>query len=216
MHDHYSPSPLTPPLRLLSPSDRDRDSHGATAPATPTSGPAERSLIIHAARAGDVRAFATLVDMYYARCLRFALHMLASRADAEEAVQDTFVRVYRALPTYREQDSFEPWLFRILGNRCRTAGAKERRHAEFIEYGDLPERAAAVRHDSEIAWREEIDLALRMLPEEQREAFLMRHVEEMSYEDMSLATGAGLSALKMRVKRACDALRLRLTEVDRA
>ena len=171
-------------------------------------------MVLHAARAGDVRAFATLVDMYYARCLRFALHMLSSRADAEEAVQDTFVRVYRALPTYREQDSFEPSLFRILGNRCRTAGARERRHSEVMEYGEVPERATAAKHDAEYGWREEIERALRSLPAEQREAFLMRHVEGMSYEDMCTATGAGLSALKMRVKRACDALRLRLSEVD--
>jgi RNA polymerase sigma-70 factor (ECF subfamily) len=200
---------MTPPLRLLSATDGVTDAAGAE-----SSGAEARSLIIHAARAGDVRAFATLVDMYYARCLRFALHMLSSRADAEEAVQDTFVRVYRALPSYREQDSFEPWLFRILGNRCRTAGAKERRHAEVMEYGDVPERATTATHDLEFGWREEIDRALRSLPAEQREAFLMRHVEGMSYEDMCTATGAGLSALKMRVKRACDALRLRLTEVD--
>ena len=202
---------MTPPLRLLSP-NQGAPSTGDSAGAEPDA----RSLVIHAARGGDVRAFATLVDMYYARCLRFALHMLSSRADAEEAVQDTFVRVHRALPTYREQDAFEPWLFRILGNRCRTAGAKERRHAELVEYGDVPERATAAHHDTEIAWREEIDRALRSLPDEQREAFLMRHVEGLSYEDMSTATGAGLSALKMRVKRACDALRLRLTEVDDA
>jgi RNA polymerase sigma-70 factor, ECF subfamily len=199
---------MTPPLRLLTP-------NAGTPPGEPGgSDAAARSLIIHAARSGDVRAFASLVDLYYARCLRFALHMLSSRADAEEAVQDTFVRVYRALPSYREQDSFEPWLFRILGNRCRTAGAKERRHAELVEYGEVPERATSARHDTEIAWREEIELALRELPDEQREAFLMRHVEGLSYEDMSAATGAGLSALKMRVKRACDALRLRLSEVD--
>jgi RNA polymerase sigma-70 factor (ECF subfamily) len=200
---------MNPPLRLLSATAR-APSHAAEGATAAES----RSLIIHAARAGDVRAFATLVDMYYARCLRFALHMLSSRADAEEAVQDTFVRVYRALPSYREQDSFEPWLFRILGNRCRTAGAKERRHAEVMEYGDVPERATTATHDLEFGWREEIDRALRSLPAEQREAFLMRHVEGMSYEDMCTATGAGLSALKMRVKRACDALRLRLTEVD--
>jgi RNA polymerase sigma-70 factor (ECF subfamily) len=196
---------LTPPLRLLTP----------TAGGTPGEASSEgRSLIIHAARAGDVRAFATLVDMYYARCLRFAMHMLSSRADAEEAVQDTFVRVYRALPTYREQDSFEPWLFRILGNRCRTAGARQRRHAEVVEYGEVPERAMMARQDTDVVWRDEIDRALRSLPADQREAFLMRHVEGMSYEAMGAATGAGLSALKMRVKRACDALRVRLTEVD--
>ena len=196
---------MTPPLRLV-PHDTPRQDEASFA--------GTRSLVIHAARAGDVRAFATLVDMYYARCLRFALHMLADRSDAEEAVQDTFVRLYRALPSYREQDSFEPWLFRILGNRCRTAGAKQRRHAEVMEYGEVPERATAAGHDREMAWREEIERALRSLPVEQREAFLMRHVEGMSYEDMAVATGAGLSALKMRVKRACDALRVQLTEVD--
>jgi RNA polymerase sigma-70 factor (ECF subfamily) len=174
-----------------------------------------RNVLVRAARSGDVRAFAALVDAYYARCLRFALHMLANRSDAEEAVQDTFVRVHRALPTYEEREAFEPWLFRILANRCRTAGARERRRAEFIEYGDVPERPAATGHDSAIAWREEIGIALSALPEEQREAFLMRHVEDLSYEDMSAATGAGVSALKMRVKRACDALRARLTEVVR-
>ena len=77
-----------------------------------------RSLLVHAAKGGDVRAFATLVDTYYARCLRFALHMLGNRDDAEEAVQDAFIRVYRALPGYEEREAFEPWLFRILANRC--------------------------------------------------------------------------------------------------
>ncbi len=194
-------------LRLLSAQDPAPDSsaEGST--------PATRSMLVHAARSGDVRAFAALVDAYYARCLRFALHMLSSRSDAEEAVQDTFVRVYRALPKYEEREAFEPWLFRILANRCRSAGARERRHAEVVEYGDVPERSASSGHDDAIAWREEIGLALAALPDEQREAFLMRHVEDLSYENMSIATGAGVSALKMRVKRACDALRARLTEV---
>lgn len=197
-------------LRLVT----SRDSAAAAAVVDPSAA-VSRSALVEAARRGDVRAFAELVDTYYARCLRFALHMLSSRDDAEEAVQDTFVRVYRALPTYEERESFEPWLFRILANRCRSAGARARRHAELVEYGDVPERPAASGHDTAIAWREEIKLALAALPGDQREAFLMRHVEDLSYEDMSIATGAGISALKMRVKRACDALRLRLAEVDR-
>jgi RNA polymerase sigma-70 factor (ECF subfamily) len=201
---------VIPPLRLLSSHDAD----AAPSPDEVSGAAAVRRQLVSEARSGDVRAFASLVDAYYARCLRFALHMLSSRSDAEEAVQDTFVRVYRALPNYRESESFEPWLFRILANRCRTAGAKARRHAELVEYGNVPERASGTGYDSQIAWREEIERALRALPTEQREAFLMRHVEGLSYEDMSVATGAGVSALKMRVKRASDALRLRLTEVD--
>jgi RNA polymerase sigma-70 factor (ECF subfamily) len=169
-------------------------------------------MLVAAARRGDVRAFAELVDTYYARCLRFAMHMLANRGDAEEAVQDTFVRVYRALPSYEERESFEPWLFRILANRCRSAGARERRRSEFVEFGEVPERANDRRHDESIAWREEIARALASLPPEQREAFLMRHVEDLTYDDMAIATGAGISALKMRVKRSCDALRRLLTE----
>jgi RNA polymerase sigma-70 factor (ECF subfamily) len=192
------------PLQLIKP---------AAPPDTPEPGSAaERSLLVAAAQRGDVRAFAELVDAYYARCLRFAMHMLANRGDAEEAVQDTFVRVYRALPGYEERESFEPWLFRILANRCRSAGARERRRAEFVEYGDVPDRPGAGGHDLAIAWRDEINQALSALPQEQREAFLMRHVEDLSYEDMSVVTGAGISALKMRVKRACDFLRARLTE----
>ena len=181
-------------------------------PASEPGSATERSLLVRAAQRGDVRAFAGLVDAYYARCLRFALHMLANRGDAEEAVQDTFVRVYGALPGYQERDAFEPWLFRILANRCRSAGARERRRSEVVEFGEVPDRPSERRHDDAIAWREEIVRALATLPPEQREAFLMRHVEDLSYEDMAIATGAGISALKMRVKRACDALRELLTE----
>ena len=194
------------PLRLVKESP-------SPAPSPQDEALAERTLLIREARDGDVRAFAALVDAYYARCLRFALHMLSGQADAEEAVQDTFVRVYRALPRYEERQAFEPWLFRILANRCRSAGARERRRAEVLEYGDVPDRGVRATHDESVAWREEIDIALGALPTEQREAFLMRHVEDLSYEDMSVATGAGVSALKMRVKRACDYLRTRLTEV---
>lgn len=174
--------------------------------------------LVREARAGDVRAFASLVDRYYARALRFAMHMLGDRLDAEEAVQDSFVRVHRAFGTYREQDAFDPWFFRILANRCRTSSARTRHHATVVEYGDVPDvvdHAASGQHDTAIAWREEIARALRALPVEQREAFLMRHVEALSYEEMATATGAGTSALKMRVKRACDALRHRLTEDHR-
>ena len=198
---------MTRPLRLVQ-----RDGPGDSS-ASDAGGPLRA--ILREARAGDVRAFAALVDRYYARALRFALHMLGDRAMAEEAVQDAFVRLYRALPRYREEDAFEPWLFRILGNRCRTAWSRERRHADLLQYGDVPDRpATGGDHDVALAWREEIERALVTLPVEQREAFLMRHVEALSYEDMSFATGASVSALKMRVKRACDALRIRLTEVD--
>jgi RNA polymerase sigma-70 factor (ECF subfamily) len=83
-----------------------------------------------------------------------------------------------------------------------------------IQYGDVPDRIGAVE-ETERDWTEEVYKVLDMLPSEQREAFLLRHVEDMAYEDIAAITGVGLSALRMRVKRACDALRARLTEVMR-
>lgn len=164
------------------------------------------------AKAGDRQAFAQLVDATYPRALRFALHMVGSREDAEEAVQDTFVRVYHNLKRFRDDARFEPWLFRILANRCRTLLAKRTRHNSIIQYGDLPDRVGAT-NDEERDWTEEVYKLLETLPPEQKEAFLLRHVEDMAYEDIAAVTGVGLSALRMRVKRACDTLRTRLTEM---
>lgn len=164
------------------------------------------------AKAGDRQAFALLVDALYPRSLRFATHMVGNREDAEEAVQDTFVRVYHNLNRFRDDARFEPWLFRILANRCRTVIAKRARHRGMIQYGEFPDRAGAV-DANEPDWVDEVYKVLETLPAEQREAFLLRHVEDMAYEDIAAVTGVGLSALRMRVKRACDALRVRLTEM---
>lgn len=167
------------------------------------------------AKAGDRQAFAQLVDVMYPRSLRFALHMVGNREDAEEAVQDAFVRVYHNLGRFRDDARFEPWLFRILANRCRSLMEKRRRHAVVIQYGEVPERGGPPAAENEKDWTEEVYRILATLPIEQKEAFLLRHVEDMAYEDIAAVTGVGLSALRMRVKRACDVLRARLTEVIR-
>jgi RNA polymerase sigma-70 factor (ECF subfamily) len=168
------------------------------------------------AKAGDRQAFALLVDALYPRSIRFALHMVGNREDAEEAVQDAFVRVYHNLGRFRDDARFEPWMFRILANRCRSLLEKRRRHSVVIQYGDVPDRIGAVDAEGyDQDWTEEVYRILETLPAEQKEAFLLRHVEDMAYEDISAVTGVGLSALRMRVKRACDTLRARLTELER-
>lgn len=154
-----------------------------------------------------------LVDVMYPRSLRFALHMVGNREDAEEAVQDAFVRVYHNLGRFRDDARFEPWMFRILANRCRSLIEKRRRHSVLIQYGDVPDRIGAVE-DEQRDWTEEVLRILETLPADQKEAFLLRHVEDMAYEDIAAVTGVGLSALRMRVKRACDTLRARLTELE--
>jgi len=168
--------------------------------------------VLRAAKRGDRHAFAALVELLHPRAMRYATHMVGQSEDAEEAVQDTFVRVYDSLSRFRDDAAFDPWFFRILANRCRTLLAKRKRRYAIIEYGDLPAHAATpVAPSGELA--AEIQLALDQLPAEQREAFLLRHVEDLDYEAISAVTGVGLSAVRMRVKRACDALRTQLNAV---
>jgi RNA polymerase sigma-70 factor (ECF subfamily) len=164
--------------------------------------------------AGEVSAYAGLVGRYRDRLGRYALHMLGSREDAEEALQDAFVRAYRSLARCDDPEKFGAWLFRILLNRCRTSGARGSRRRQTFVADEVALLAASVDHPAERnAWREEIALALQQLRPDQREAFLMKYVEDLSYEEMSQVTGVGVSALKMRVLRACDRLRELLAEV---
>jgi len=162
------------------------------------------------ARSGEARAFAELVEHFHARCTRYAQYMLGDDGDAEEAVQDTFIRVFDHLGQFRPDARFEPWLFRILANRCRTMRARRRRRESLVVTGEFPAVASVAAPEIGEDWMEEVEEALSALPTEQREAFLLRHVEDLSYEDMSVITGVRLSALRMRVKRACDTLRVRL------
>lgn len=162
---------------------------------------------------GDADAYAGLVARYRDRSARYATRLLGSVEDAEEVVQDTFVRAYRALGRCEDPEKFGSWLFSILINRCRTAGGRSTRRARTVTNDETLVLAASVEPMVDrSAWREEIDRALARLDEEQREAFLLKHVEELSYEEMAEITGVGISALKMRVKRACDRLRVLLQE----
>ncbi|MGZ8456147.1 MAG: RNA polymerase sigma factor [Gemmatirosa sp.] len=183
--------------------------------ATWSGGAVDVAALVQDARDGDPQAFRRLVDAHYARCLRFARNMGLAAEDAEEAVQDTFVRVWNALPRFRPGAPFEPWLFRILANRCRSTLVRRKwwRRAAVDDADDvlaqLPARWGAEGDD---AMYDAVRHALDGLPADQREAFLLRHVEGLEYAAMVHVTGAGLSALKMRVKRASDALRARLQE----
>ena len=157
---------------------------------------------------GDVEGFAVLVERHHERCLRIALRLVGNSEDAEETVQDAFVRAYRALGRYEEREQFGPWLTRILVNRCRTAISRKVRHGKTFVDDELAIAAAATRDGADGGmWRAEVERALAALPADQREAFVLKHVEELEYEAMAEITGAGVSALKMRVKRARERLR---------
>lgn len=171
--------------------------------------------LVARAAAGDERAFAQLVDLCYPRCLRYAVRLLGDRADAEEAVQDTFVRVHRALAAYEDRQRFGAWLYRILVNCCRTRLAAARKVRElaaveaWVEPADSP-------GPWDGGWEQRVEAALERLPAPQREAFVLHYVEGMPYEEMAAVTGEGISTLKMRVKRAKDRFITLLRESDHA
>jgi RNA polymerase sigma-70 factor (ECF subfamily) len=169
---------------------------------------------------GDADAFGALVGRHHARCLRVAIHVLGSREDAEDAVQEAFLRAYRSLGTYEERDKFGGWLTRILVNQCRTALAKRARDARDVPVADwdwatTPD--AVEEHPADrAALREELQRALAALEPAQREAVVLKFADDMTYDEISAVTGASVSALKMRVQRACRRLRALLGETIHA
>jgi RNA polymerase sigma-70 factor, ECF subfamily len=169
--------------------------------------------IIQQVLAGNVEAFAQIVDRHYARCARIAVRILGNREDAEEAIQDAFLRAFKALGDYEDRERFSAWLTRILVNQCRTVLARtKRRDAVFLDL-DVGQLDFAVdAEDGEGPWPE-LDRVLGQLPADQREAIVLKYADDLTYQEMSRITGAGESALKMRVQRAFARLRALLQEV---
>ena len=178
------------------------------APTAPTD-----AALVDAVLRGEVEAFAVLLRRYRDSYTRFAVRMLGSPADADDVLQGAFMRAFRNLRSCREPERFGAWLYQIVVNECRTFATRQgRRDRRFVhDAGEIDRLLAPPAGDA--AMREEIERALGRLPTELREAFVLKHVEELSYEEMAEITGAGISALKMRVKRACERLREQLEGV---
>ena len=168
--------------------------------------------------AGDGEAFGILIRRYEPGLLRFATRMLGNPDAAADAVAESLVRAYRHLAQCRDPSRLRSWLYRITGNRCRSHLA--RRHTSDIPLSEAPAPALAEASDTwEVLERSEqialVERALAALPAEKREAFVLKHVEGMSYEEMAAVTGARIPTLKMRVHRAREALLEALEEVVR-
>ena len=168
--------------------------------------------VVRRVRAGDVEAFGILVDRYHDRYARFAVHMIGNREDAEEALQDAFVRAFRSLEQYEERERFGAWLYRILVNQCRNTLVRRRRDSAAFPDVDPETLAAPAAGDEEEAARERMRELLAALPSVQREALLLKYTEDMTFDEMAAVTGDGVSALKMRVRRALERLRALIQE----
>jgi len=152
-------------------------------------------------RAGDERAFVVLVQRYHAAMFRLARSFVPNAAVAEEVVQDTWLGVLRGISGFEGRSSFRTWLFRILVNRARSAGVRERRT---VAVGDTGAAVAASRFDDSGAWLsppehwiEEVEdrieasklaglihTAIGDLPDRQRQVVTLRDIEGLTSEEV--------------------------------
>ncbi len=170
-------------------------------------------------RDGDVRQFAVLVDRYKDRALTLALRLVRNREEAEELVQDAFVRAYRHLRSFRGDSAFRTWFYRILYNVCMTQVRRRARREPLLHLEDQPTMKDAVP-DTEMATAldqlEEKEVAgivsgeLLTLPDKYRTVLTLFYTEEMSYEEIGEITGLPVGTVKSHLFRARTLLREKL------
>ena len=177
--------------------------------------PLEDDELVAQAKRGDTRAFGTLVEEHQTIAFRTAYLLTGSAADAEDAVQEAFVKAHAALGRFRRGAPFRPWLLTIVANearnRRRSAGRRDRlalRAAEDpLSGGAVPSPEAALL-DAER--REELLRAVNDLREDDRLAIGCRYFLELSEEETAAALGWRRGTVKSRTSRALDRLRDRL------
>ena len=169
--------------------------------------------------AGDGRAFGRRVERHGPAIHGLCLRMVQNRAVAEELAQETFARAYSGLGSFRRDARLKSWLLRIAVNLCRDwlkAGQRRETGVDDEEGVDVlhdpaadPERRAAGRQQLRA-----LEAAIARLPATYREAFLLKHVEDLSYEEIQNVVGGGIPMLKVRVFRAREMLRKLMAEAE--
>jgi RNA polymerase sigma-70 factor, ECF subfamily len=165
--------------------------------------------------AGDTDLFGILIQRHQDSLHRVAYSMVQDTDVASDLVQDALIRAFSNLHRCRDTQRFRVWVMAMLRNRCLDY-LKERRRR------DVPLDAAAEGQAvngtdalNSLAARTELQRALDALPPTLREAFLLRHVEDMTYEDIAEVLDATVAGVKMRVSRAREALRQQLNDAGR-
>ena len=182
-----------------------------TAPVTPIEQLEADQSLINKVLAGNRDAFSVLIGRYSDPLYRHALCMTGSPDVAEDILQMSFIKAYHHLAEVRGR--FDAWVFRIVANGCKDWLKNIRRTHLSYDEDDQPSGYASPDEEldrSEL--RSDLDRALSALAPSLREAFVMKHVEGRSYEEMADLLGTTVGALKMRVHRAREALQVLLEE----
>lgn len=158
---------------------------------------------------GNQASFGELVARFRGQVYGLCYRMLGQREDAEDATQETFVRVVRNLHRWDQQRAFEPWLLTIAGNRCRTRLSKRMRRPSSVTLEHPIPDTWHLQHDA-THLAEELDLVLSTIREEYRQAFNLFHQKEMCYEEIAARMEVPLGTVKTWVHRARRELILKL------
>lgn len=161
---------------------------------------AEATRLAVLAQKGDAQAFDALYDLLAERALRTAAGILLSAQDASDAVQETFLRVWRALGQYRPAHPFAPWFYRVLINECRRALKRRKPYVDMQTIEALPAPRAAYT-------ALEINAALAALPERQRTAISLKYLSGLSERDTARLMRTTVPAVKSLTQRAKETLR---------
>ena len=172
-------------------------------------------LLVEAHNHGDDDAFALIVRTHHQGLFVHAVSRLHDVQAAEDAVQETFVRAYRAMPRFQGDFHLRAWLHRILTNVCHDEGSRRQRAGLLFERVSSQAVISGDPADIDIdridVSRDVVAKALEELPVPYREALLLRYVNELSYEEVAAATGVTAGNARVRVMRGRVALKRALT-----
>ena len=163
--------------------------------------------VIARAQRGEPEAFDELVDCYAGRLCGFFRRMLGRRAEAEDLVQEVFVRVVQTIDRYREDGRFEPWLFRIAANLARD---RLRRRVTDGRDDQPIVRDVAHAEPDPLVLREDLDRlqrAMSRLPQAEREVILLRHYGQLQFDEIALLTETPIGTALARAYRGLSKLR---------
>jgi RNA polymerase sigma-70 factor (ECF subfamily) len=180
----------------------------------------EEQLLVKRAQRGDQNAFAQLVDQYQTPVYNLAFRMLGNANDAEDAAQETFLRAYTQLKSFRVDQKFATWLLSIAAHYCIDRLRRRRFLWLSIEddaigeslASDLPEPDdEALRHENE----HQVAQLLEHLSPSNRLVVVLKYWHDQSIDEISRTTGDSVSAVKVKLYRARQALAREMTANDR-
>jgi RNA polymerase sigma-70 factor (ECF subfamily) len=167
--------------------------------------------LIRAVQNGDMVAFNELVDRYKNRLMNVIGRMLSSHEEAEDIVQETFVRVYQHRQSFNFQHCFSTWIYTIALNLARNE-LRKRKKFKFFEISEMKGSETELAVEMKLPSRlpQALDAAIQALPEKYRSAFILRDIQELPYDEVAKILSIPLGTVKSRVNRARMMLRDKL------